>query len=368
MINNSIVITKYQDRYVSWLDADNKMEYLSVSDPENDLVGNIYLGRVKSQVQNINACFVELQDKKLGFLSYGDCIGQQPKNGDLVCVQVVKAASKNKHMMLSCKLNIQGYYCAVMLGSGIVHVSKNITGDLRGRLKKEFANMCSHDVVIRSNSVNAQDDVIKKEINELSLKLDDIITKSKTRTAFSLLYKAETSYTRFIEGMKEGSYDRVISDCPEVVEQIEGCVLYKDEYPLIKLYCLESKLGKLLEKKVYLKSGGDIVIEYTEAMTVIDVNSGKNENKTDKNALILQTNSEAAVEVARQIRLRNISGIIIVDFVNMNSDTDREKLIQILTDELRKDKVRADFIDITKLGLAEIVRKKTSPPVYELLT
>lgn len=367
MIKNSIVITKYQDNYLAWLDSMGKMEYLSIANIYDDIVGNIYLGRVNSVANNINACFIEVFDKRLGFLSFNDIIGPIPKEGDLICVQVTKNASKNKEMMLSTKLNLQGVNCAVALGNGTVHISKNIPSDKRGEYKQFFSNLCDFDIIIRTNATNVDFDTISDEMTVLSTTLEEIISKSRTRTAFSLLYKSKPNYISFIDSMRVGSYQRIITDIESIANEIEGCELYIDDYPLIKLYNLESKLNNLLEKRVYLKSGGDIVIEHTEAMTVIDVNSGKNISKKAKDEIILQTNLEAAKELARQLRLRNISGIIIVDFINMKSAVDQEELISSLKKELFIDKNRTDFIDITKLGLVEIVRKKTSPPIYELI-
>lgn len=366
MINSSIVITEYQNMYVSWLDINGKMEYLSVASIDDDIVGNIYLGRVKNVANNINACFVEIADKKIGFLSFNDCYNSIPHEGDLLCVQVVKAASKNKEIMLSAKLNLQGILCAASIGNGTIHVSRNISSEKKGIFRTELAGLTSYDIIVRTNAENADIAEIKREALELSQKLDTIINKSITRTAFSMLYESKPDYIKFVEGMKHDCYDRVITDI-EHISIDTGCELYRDDYPLIKLYSLESRLNRILDKRVYLKSGGDIVIEHTEAMTVIDVNTGKNINKKNKDELVYLTNSEAAVEIARQLRLRNISGIIIVDFINMKDEELLQKLIVTIKSELKKDKIKADFIEFTKLGLAQIVRKKTSAPVYELL-
>jgi ribonuclease G len=140
--------------------------------------------------------------------------------------------------------------------------------------------------------------------------------------------------------------------------------------PMLKLYGIKSKLDAALEKRVWLKSGGYLVIEPTEALTVIDVNSGKtapSQKKTDAQELYLRTNKEAAVEIAHQLRLRNISGMVLIDFINMKSEEDNEALIALLQQEIKKDPVKTVYCDMTQLGLIELTRKKTEAPLAEKL-
>jgi len=142
---------------------------------------------------------------------------------------------------------------------------------------------------------------------------------------------------------------------------------YNDTFPLSKLYSIESKMEELFAKKVNLKSGANLIIEYTEAMTVIDVNTAKCITKKDKDSVIYKINLEAAQEIARQLRLRNLSGIIIVDFINIENEQYQAELIQELKKLLKQDSVPCNFVDITALGLVEITRKKIKKPVYEVI-
>ena len=368
MINNSVVITEYQNKMLSFLEESGHMEYLSVSDKENDLVGNIYVGRVKNLVKNLNACFVEIAPGTIGFLSFADVIGEeQLRAGDLICVQILKAASKNKEIMLTMKLSLQGFLVVVERGNGKVNISRNIKGDKRSFFKEALKGYSANNVIVRSNAAECEGiGLLREEISKLSDKLDEIIRISKSRVAFSELFCSSPDYMHFIQGLKSDSYDRVISDIPAVKDSLFDCSLYEDEYPLIKLYSIESKIDSLLSKTVYLKSGGNIVIEYTEALTVIDVNSGKNISKKEKAEYVFNTNLEAASEIARQIRLRNLSGMILVDFINMETEEHISGLISQLKICLSKDNLRCEYVDYTKLGLVEIVRNKSKPPIYEM--
>lgn len=369
MIESQVVITKYQDKIISWFENNNKIEQLSISSPDEDLVGNIYVGRIKSVVKNLDACFVEIAPDKLGFLSFNNILpGIRKVEGEAICVQVLKAASKNKEMVLTTKLSIQGFLAVVEYSNGGINISRKISGEKKGYFKEYLKGYSKYSIIIRSNANDCEDiGMIKEEIDDLSLKLDEINAKKDTRTIYSCLYEAMPDYMRFIQGLPVDSYQRILSDIPSIKDNLFDCELYTDDYPLIKLFSVQTRINELLSRKVYLKDGGDIVIDVTEAMTVIDVNSGKNVSKKDRSVIALKTNKEAAYEIARQIRLRNLSGIIIIDFINMDTEEDKEELISYLKSFLYKDSSRCDFIEITKLGLVELTRLKQRPPIYELL-
>lgn len=371
MINKTVCITEYNNQIISWLDVNSKMELLSVTDNEKDIVSNIYVGKIKHVVKNIQACFVEFMPDTLGFLSFNDILPEiKIYEGNDIIVQVVKEASKNKEAVLTTKLSISGDYSVVELGEGTISVSRKISGDIRSSLKTIVEGLTNYNVIVRTNASFLDDyDVLKDEILHLSDSLDNIVAKGTTRESKTLIYKSSSEYLNFIKGLPKDSYERILTDKPLIAEELcsYNCELYKDDYPLSKLYSLETKLQEVLSRYIWLKSGANIVIDTTEAMTVIDVNSGKNLSNKDRETNVLALNKEATVEICRQMRLRNISGIIIVDYINMSSAENQQELMDYLKDNLKKDTVRSDFVDITKLGLIEIVRKKIKPPINELL-
>ena len=372
MINSTVCITKYNNKIISFLDVNSKIEQLSITDTQNDILGNIYIGKVKHIVKNINAAFVEFISDNLGFLSFNDI----PKEIRLVegmdiPVQVVKEASKNKEAVLSMNLSIKGDYCIVENNSQSLNISRKISGEKRSQLKSYLDFPHKNGVIIRTKAAYIEDySIIKNEIVRLSNQLNNIIAVAENRKSCSLIYSAEPEYIMFLKSLSSETYERIITDLPEVFDKLadnDKCQFYKDTYPLTKLYSLETKIGSLLSRNIWLKSGANIVIDITEAMTVIDINSAKNLSNKERSNNILALNLEATDEICRQIRLRNLSGIIIIDYINMHEKEHEEVLINHLKNKLLNDSVRCDFIDITKLGLVEIVRKKIKPPIYELI-
>lgn len=371
MINSSICITEYNNQIISWLDINSKIEQLAISNAEKDINGNIYVGKIKHIVKNINAAFVEFLPETLGFLSLSDTpVNLRLYEGDDIVVQVVKEAAKGKEAVLTMNLSLQGEYCVIESGSTTISISKKISGEKRALLRDSLVGLSQYGIIVRTKADYIDNyDPLKQEIKTLSQKLSDIIDTSKTRISKSLIYKNEPSYKSFVKSLNSNSYERIITDIESVCDDLQdyNCQLYRDDYSLAKLYCLETKINEILSKNIWLKSGANIVIDVTEAMTVIDVNSAKNLSNKDREKNILDLNLEATTEICRQIRLRNLSGIIIIDYINMHNKENEEVLIAHLKKLLSNDSIRTDYIDITKLGLVEIVRKKIKPPIYELI-
>lgn len=371
MINSSVCVTKLNSKIISWLDKKGRIELLSVSDADKDIIGNIYVAKVKNVVKNLQACFVEYEKDTLGFLSFNDVpSGMKIVEGMEIPVQIVKEASKNKEAVVTMKLSISGVYCIAQTGDGKLSVSHKLNGGDRARIKKELAQELPYNLIVRTNAGLLDDfDELKKEAELLFGRLDEIYGKAETRTIYSMIYKSEPEYVRFVKGIAQNAYERILTDDREIFENLSDFnpSLYTDSFPMRKLYSLETKLDEILSKQVWLKNGGNIVIEHTEALTVIDVNSAKNDAKKNREQVALGINLEAAEEIARQIRIRNISGIILIDFINMNDTASRELLTEKLKQFTSGDNIRCDFVDFTKLGLAELVRQKTKPPVYEVI-
>ena len=205
-----------------------------------------------------------------------------------------------------------------------------------------------------------------------------MLSEAAYRTCFSQLYRSVPSYISDIRDLNSGLLQEIITDDSSICQQLQeylACfqpedhrklTYYEDKMlPLGKLYSLESVMERAMNKRVWLKSGGYLVIEPTEALVVIDVNTGKFSEKKEIRATILKTNLEAAAEISRQLRLRNLSGIIIVDFIDMERDEDKRELLTRLEALTAKDPVKTTVVDMTRLNLVEITRKKVRRPLYE---
>lgn len=373
MIHSQVVITGYENKICSFLIKDNQLEDLHVFDTDS-LLNHIYIGKVKNISKNIDAAFVEVSPGNMGFLSLKNN-DLAIKEGDEILVQVIKEGIKTKDPVLTTDLSLQGKYSVVSYKKnkkGTLQFSKKLNEMTKKCLSEVFKDITlAYDVIIRTAAQDVNDHTtIIEEIDTLGREMEHILTFSSMRTCFSRVYESRPEYVDYLFKLQPDSYEEIVTDVAEVFDTLKENQFpvrkYEDSYSLKKLYSLDHKIEELLGKKVYLKSGATLFIEPTEALTVIDVNTGKCVINKEKEDLILKINLEAAEEIAKQIRLRNISGIIIIDFINMEDKEHEEILIKQMKQLIKKDPVLCSYIDITKLGLMELTRKKVQRPLCEL--
>lgn len=401
MADGKLLFTKHSGRLLALLIKDERLHSVKVyEDDSSSLVGNIYIGRVQNILTNVDAAFVEISDKQVAFLPLKDAksphiirpIGRDIlKPGDEVLVQVVRDAVKTKQPVLTTKISLAGSYLAVSDERAPSGISQKITGGMRKRIEAylEKEGLLSPDkncgtfhMVVRTNAGTLSDlSPIKDEWERLSHKLTCILREAEHRTCFTCLHQNEIPYLTDLNSYYTEDFSEIITDCREVYEALtsyyDGVSLgipkptlrfYEDDYPLGKLYQIESRLQAALQRRVWLRSGAYLVIEPTEALTVIDVNSGKNEKGKSGEEAAFAINKEAAKEIARQLRLRNLSGIIIVDFISMGLQTNNESILREMRILVKQDPVKTMVVDMTPLGLLEITRKRVSKPLHELLS
>lgn len=386
------MLTQKEENKYSFFYENDVLTELDVSkEGQESLVGNIYVGQVKNIQPNIQAAFVAFCQNRNGFLPLADFLDKnnQPKMGDSVVIQIDKDAVKTKDPVLTTKLSLKGEYCVVQLFDTRIGFSgklstprknqlKSILEDqflqLKNKIKEEYS--LDIGIIVRTSCeetlINCEE--ILNEASDLCHQLVQIYQLGKSRTLYSTLYEAGNFWTKKYEHFKGLGLDEIITDQKECFELLQkekslasnaNLRFYQDEkYPLAALYSLTNRIQEATEKKVWLKCGGYLVIEETEALTVIDVNSGKNICGKDKEATFEKINLEAANECARQCRLRNFNGIIIIDFINCKDNT---KFIKRLKEEIKKDPIKTSFVDITPLGLVEITRQKKTRPLSEKL-
>ncbi len=389
-----LIITAYKDRLLSVLFDEKRpcfMECLSLPSQEK-ILGNIYIAKVKDVVSGIHGAFLAISDKETVFLPLDDKQellvasgafdkGREIRQGDEIVVQIEKEALKTKQPVASGALTLTGKYCVCSyFGHGLTY-SKKLTSSKKAELEEAIRNAAlpgrkKYKFTIRTNAGSLTDvDLLIQEMQAFMQTFDELTETYKHRTVYSCLYRAEAEVLRCIKNIPSEAYDEIVTDVEEVFslvqnENPEKVRFYKDEMlSLSKLYSIETHLKEALSKKVWLPCGGYLIIEPTEAMIVIDVNSGKTEHKDRKNAnYLLKVNLEAAEEIARQLRLRNYSGMIMVDFINLEKKEDKEKLLQHLDACLKKDKVPTRLIDMTALGIVEITRKKINRPLADFFS
>lgn len=401
------ILTEYKNGVLSFtLDSKtNKMESVNFTHchehSDAAKIGDIFVAKVVNVTKQINAAFIDYAPNKKGYLpipsNYIPVITNRRYDGrilagDEILVQLEKEAVRTKEPVFTMNLSLAGKYSVVSYANTYKGVSKKCTKAEKEQLRSAIPQNLAYGVVIRTNAAallnTACTDVqemqrslqpVTDEIEELNKKMAILLQEGVHRTCYSRIWQSPPSY---LINMRDAgiSYQQIVTDSREIYneikdfaalympEQLVNISLYQDEdYPLQKLYRVETQLEELLAQKVWLKSGAYLVIEKTEAMYVIDVNSGKNITKKENAEYIYQINMEAASEIMRQIRLRNLSGMILIDFINMEAEEKDAALLQELRTLAKRDRVLTTVVDITALGLVEITRKKTTKSLCEQL-
>lgn len=352
-------------------------------------LGDIYIGKVSNIVPNIGAAFIEIEKgvncyydmKDVNSAVFTRKSGNKPLCiGDELVVQISREAVKSKAPTVTGNLSFTGRYAVLTHGNTRIGVSSKIPKSMREEYKSELKDLQNNDygIIIRTNAKDAPFEAVLEEIRTLREEYYSLVENAQTRVCFTCLKSAPPSYIAdlknvYMDGMEsiivgdKGLYTRIHmffqAELPEKLNLLE---LYDDpSFPLDKLYSTQTVLDKALMERAWLKTGGYLIIQPTEALTVIDVNSGKATSRSDSEEGAMKVNLEAAREAARQIRLRNLSGIIVIDFINLKEEENTRKLLQEFRYFLAKDPIQTTLVDMTPLGLVEVTRKKVRRPLYE---
>ena len=400
-----------QDFMVSALYDENRtMLEVSLSAlDEESLLGNLYIGRVENVVKNLNAAFIRISPEQICYYSMDDyknplftkkvSVKKPLVEGEELVVQVTREALKTKEPAVTTNLNFTGKYAVLTTENQRIGISAKLCKTDRERLKS-LAETIEHPdfgLILRTNAKDATDEEILAEIQGLAEEWQNLKETAKHKTCYSCLKKEPPAHLKEIVNLPTSSVNELITDDRNVFLKLcsnfgiteddlwtKGSVsvpidevnvtetltlrYYHDSLlSLSSLYSVKSSVEKAIAEKVWLKSGAYLIIQPTEAMTVIDVNTGKNVAKKDIQENFLKINKEAAIEIAHQLRLRNLSGIIIVDFMNLASKEAEAELMSTFRAALKNDPVPTQLIDMTKLGLVEVTRKKVRKSLPEVL-
>jgi len=353
-------------------------EFIYENEKEQSIVGNIYVGRVMSVHKGMQACFIDIGAEKNTYMQLEKGKIIQPNS--YIAVQVQKDATGEKGAVVTDKLSLAGKFVVLIPeDKGSIGISKRIE-DLgeRERIKEILAAILpeGYGAIVRTEGMGKTFDDYQEEVKKLYSLSEKVIQKSMYEKALSIIYKEEDVVLKSARDLFGASVDEIVLNDKEqyeilqreVKDRPERVVFYDGAVQLFENYLVESQAQKVLHKKVWLKSGGFIIIEQTEACVVIDVNTGKYTGKKDFQETVFKTNMEAVKEIAKQLRLRNLSGMIIVDFIDMKEDSKKELLTQSLEKAVKKDRIKTTVVGMTELGLMQITRKKTRIPLLEKLT
>ena len=392
---------QYRDRdfIAAALYEDRKLVFLRMEpDGEPSLVGNVYRGVVDSVSRNIGGAFVDIGDRSLCFLPLKRHSHVQASSG--ILVQVVKDASGRKEPVLTDNIRISGKYAVLSMQASPAAYSTKLTPEEKrvlcrwmedagrpdgtGSLPEDAGGRSlPYGVIVRTNASRARKPDFLDEIGSMAGQMDAIRSSYAKAKKGELLWKPEPFYVQALRDLYEAP-DRCFTDIPSVAGELsrftdqpagteypEDGAIYRAEagkaFSLPELYGLPHELDRLTQKIVWLKSGAFLVIEQTEAFVSIDVNTGRCTKGRIPEETYRKVNLEAAAEIARQLALRNLSGMILVDFIKLENEDHKDELVHVMQKLVRKDQVRTEAVDLTPLGIMELVRHKVRKPLAEVL-
>jgi len=421
MTNELVINARPHETRVALVENGVVVELYINRGSEQELMGNIYLGRVVRVLPGMQAAFVDIGIDKPAFLYVADVYNdarhweqvmlqegdednnsenesplrmRQLKNFDIniegllqegqdIMVQVSKEPIGTKGARLTSYITLAGRHLVFMPTIDHIGVSRKIEDEKeRTRLRKIIQELrpSGEGFIVRTVSERAPKEKLKSEMEFLSRLWKTIQKRKETSSVPNLLHKELTIILRAVRDLFTKEIDRLVIDSREeyqaIVEFIENFVpslkysveLYEGREPLFDAYGIEMEISRALDKKIWLKSGGYIVIESTEALATIDVNTGSYVGKRNLEETIVKTNLEAVKEIAYQIRLRNIGGLIVIDFIDMDRESDREKVFLALKEALEKDRAKTTVLKMSELGLIEMSRKRTRENISLFLT
>ena len=362
-------------------------QYIEKEEKER-LEGNVYLGKVENILPGMQAAFVNIGEGKNTFIHLRDILPKIDitknekvddsnlnikdfiKRGDSILVQVKRDCNNKKGPRVSKHLSLVGRYIVLMPETDIITVSQKIEDEKeQKRLKEEIAKILPENfgVIIRTSAVNKNINEIQKDINNLIKRWERIKdAKNKEKAPYCIERNNGIIRKIIIDTIDNGiakittNDKNVFEEVQEILKEFEGTKIkleLEEKEDILDTHNIRNQIEKLENRKIWLKCGGFITIDKTEALVAIDVNSGKYTGKESREQTVLKVNKEASVEIAKQLRLRDIGGIIIIDYIDMEKEESKKQVIKELRDNLKKDRSKTQILEFTKLNLLEMTRK-----------
>jgi ribonuclease G len=417
MYNYLLINANPYEIRIALVEHGNLVEFYQERPLEKGLVGNIYQGRVVRVLPGMQAAFVDLGLERTGFL-YVDDVSNDNKHfedrmmnngcqsccetpeaikegpatqvniedllteGQEVMVQICKEPLGTKAARLTCNITLPCRNLVYMPMTDHIGISRKVEGDEdRQRLREEIENLRPQDAgfIVRTVAENASREDLEADMEFLLHLWGEIKDRASKASVPSMVYEDLDITQRAVRDLFTPDIQRVVVDDKKTYERVCNFVetfvpqlrnrisLYENEVPLMDAYGVEVEISRALEKKVWLRSGGYIIIETTEALTVVDVNTGRYVGRKDLEETIFKTNMEAVKEIAYQLRLRNIGGIIIIDFIDMDQESHREDVFNALQEAVKKDKSRANILKVSEFGLVQMTRKRDRENLSQMM-
>jgi ribonuclease E len=389
-----MVITEHGERdQIAVLEGRELVQHYVTRIGARSMVGNVYLGRVQNVLPGMEAAFIDIGRGRNAVLYAGevnyspeDLEGSPPRiekvlrPGQSVLVQVTKDPIGGKGARLTAQISVPGRYLVLVPNSDVTGISRRLPEEERKRLKAIYKKIRpeGHGLIVRTAAEGATEEELVADLGRLLAEWAEIEKRAKKAKAPALLYEEPELTVRVVRDLfTDEEFRELVTDSPRVYQIVTDYLrqadpdllpkvrLHEGPLPVFEEYHIVEQIHKGLDRKVWLPSGGYIVIDRTEALTVIDVNTGKSVGKTNLEETVVNTNLEAAREIARQLRLRDIGGMIVIDFIDMLLEQNKKKVIETLREALAQDKTRSQVFDISPLGLLEVTRKRVSGGLLE---
>ena len=412
--------TPYENR-IALVESGNLLEIHLERPAEKGLTGNIYCGRVVRVLPGMQAAFVDIGLERTGFLYVDDIHTSQSdiekriasderpcsrytletkdpgvenqhrtspnitdllQEGQDILVQITKEPIGTKGARLTCHITLPCRNLVFMPRTDHIGISRKIQDEkVRERLKEKIEQLRPHGTgfIVRTVAENISSQELEADMEFLLLLWDEIISNAKRSSAPCLVHRDLDMVFKSVRDLFTDDVNELIIDSKALHERLLSFVMtfapklknriihYDSDTPLFEAYGIEVDINRSLEKKVWLRSGGYIIIETTEALTVVDVNTGRYVGKNDLSETIFKTNMEAVKEISYQLRLRNIGGIIIIDFIDMDNEQHREELYSAFQESTRKDKSRVNILKLSEFGLVQMTRKRSCESLSQMM-
>ena len=384
---NELIINKNKEKSsieIGVLEENNISEIYVYEGKKESIIGNIYCGIVQNVVDGMQAAFVDIGIEKNTFISIKDALPKVDvakeelvidknmseilKKGDKLLVQVRKEPSEEKGARISTHVTLPGNYIVLMPNTNIITISQKITDENESsRLKNVVGEYLpkGFGAIIRTDAENIAPNILKVDIEETVKKWNEIKEKYKEMQGYGIIYDDHDITLKAARDMINQNTEKIYTNDEEIYKKMQEIASIKEKKieflnveNIFEKFGISGKVEKVGDRKVWLKCGGYIVIDKTEALTAIDVNSGKYVGNNNLEQTALSVNTEAATEIMKQIRLKDIGGIVIIDYIDLETKEDQLKIKETMKKEGKKDRSKIDIKGYTKLNLVELTRKK----------
>ena len=388
-----IIIENQNERKIAYVENGNLIEYYKEQEDKKRLEGNVYVGKVVDVLPGMQAAFIDIGEEKNTFLHIRDVLPKKSnvtgnkeedleqykikdyiRQNQMLMVQVKKDSTNIKGARVSTNIQIPGRFVVILPENDFITVSQKIEDEKEKNRLMDIVQKIKNDkkigIIIRTAAEGKDESIIEKDIENTIKKLENIkneFDKAKEQNQPVILQKSDTILEKLLLDLSDNNLDKICvnstklkNEVENILEQIQENTHILVEYQekdLDNKYDLLKQIEKISNRKIWLKCGGFITIDKTEALTAIDVNSGKFTGKQDLESTVVKVNKEASIEIAKQLRLRDIGGIIIIDYIDMNEEKSKEEVIETLKQNLKKDRAKTQIMQFTKLNLLEMTRK-----------